>query len=112
MKKTLLFFCCIILAPCCSLAEDTSHATPPKHACIRPVHPRISASSDPTAAKTARAQDYDFSTQVDRYKDCIWKYVVGERKAAQLHTSAAENAVEEWYAFIRESIASGVLKER
>ena len=49
---------------------------------------------------------------MSRYKDGIWKFVVAERKAAQLHTTAAENAVEDWYAFIRESLASGALKER
>jgi hypothetical protein len=63
-------------------------------------------------AKAALPKDHDFDTQVDRYKDCIWKFVVAERNAAQRHSTAAENAIEDWYAFIRESLASGALKER
>jgi len=108
LKKILLILCCITLAPCYSQAEDT----PPRHACVKPVHPRADALSDPTVAKSALPKDPDFSNQVDRYKDCIWKFVVAEKRAAQLHTTAAENAIDEWYAFIRESIASGALQER
>jgi hypothetical protein len=102
----------MILVPCCCRAEDTGHATTPGHACVKPVHPKAASLNDPTVAKAALPKDHDFSTQADRYKDCIWKFVVGERKAAQLHTSAAENAIEDWYAFIRESLASGALQER
>jgi hypothetical protein len=102
----------MILVSGTALAEDTGHAALPRHACIKPVHPKAAALADPTVAKAALPPDHDFNTQVDRYKDCIWKFVVNERKAAQLHTSAAESAIEDWYAFIRESLTSGALKER
>ena len=107
MKMTLVILSCITLAPCFCLAEDA----PPRHNCVRPVHPKAEALKDPTVAKSALPRDHDFSTQVDRYKACIWKFVVAEKKAAQLHTAAADAAVDEWYAFIRESIASGALRE-
>jgi hypothetical protein len=102
----------MFLFPAAALAEEAGHAAQPLHACIRPVHPKAAALADPTVSKAALPPDHDFNSQVDRYKDCIWKFVVNERKAAQLHTSAAEAAIEDWYAFIRESLASGALKER
>ena len=112
MIKTLLCICCIAVTPFSSFAEDTCHSPAPRHTCIKPVHPRASQLSEPSDVKPTQPQDYDFRMQVDQYKDCILVFAAGQRQAIKIHTTAAEDAANEWYAFVKESIASGALQER
>ncbi len=64
----------------------------PRHSCYKPVKPY---------KFTSKHELESFLSDVDRYKECIERFVRQHREEAQNHLDGVKGAIDEWNNFVR-----------
>ena len=87
LGSIVLGFAVTTLAPCSTFADAEIH-----HACLAPTRPMDTSDDAFWSA---------FMTDVETYRACISDYVQANHAAADLHRATANEATEQWNAFVR-----------
>jgi len=83
---------CVLVCLCVFIPSVNSHETVDEHTCSKPVRP---------GEVSSMMEREVFYAQLAIFEQCIFDYIRGQQRQAELHEQAARSALDEWASYIQ-----------